>query len=602
MRRYDGAVADTKIEAHDSMSVVVRTPEDAERLVLAALPTISSENVPLDDALARVLAHDITAESNYWPFARAAMDGIAVRAADVGRASPERPVRLHLNGAVYCGDAPAFSPPAGCAARIATGAPLPANCDAVIPSEALQWDGGDAVVVRPVAGGKHVFPAGEDARAGETILHAGTRLHGAQIGLLAALGHAAVPVTRRPRIAIMACGDELVEPGTDLGPGKVHDSNTHALAAELRTLGAEAVRLGIASDDPQHLECLLERARHADAVITCGGLSVGERDFARAALRNVGVEFLFEGVPMKPGHPACFGRWEGRPVFALPGTPSACRVAFEVLVRPAVLAMIGDRQIHRPRALVRLACDLQLPPGRSRFLWARLGADGYGTIAQPLVDQGSATIRSPSEAQALLALGPAQSMLCAGTFVQAWLLDEAGGDVGRRGPRAAVGIVGARNAGKTRLVERLIAACALRGVRVGLVKHHGHMERLDEHGKDTGRALQAGAAATILTGARGLIYRTPRAGDPSIAEALACMPDADLALVEGYASSELPKLLVRRAGYATDRAEPKGPIVAVVGEGSAPEGVPFFGWDAIDALAEHLVSRFLGTSAAHSNA
>ncbi|TAM57536.1 molybdopterin-guanine dinucleotide biosynthesis protein B [bacterium] len=569
----------------------MRTPADAQRLVLESLAVLPSEDVPLDAASARVLATDVTAERDYWPFARAAMDGIAVRAADLAGATPERPVRLLLDGAAYCGDAPSSGPSAGCAARIATGAPLPTGCDAVVPNECVQWDGDSVAVLRPVASAKHVFPAGEDARAGETVLRAGSRLSGAQIGLLAALGHVRVAVVRRPRVAIVACGDELVPAGTGLTPGKVHDSNTPALAAELRALGADVVRLGIAPDDPLRLEQLLRRARTADAVITCGGLSVGERDFARAALRNVGVTLVFAGVSMKPGHPASFGLWEGRPVFALPGTPSACRVAFEVLVRPAILTLLGDRHIHRPHALVRLARDLQLQAGRSRLLWARLSSDAYGAIVEPLVDQGSATIRSPSDAQALLLLGPTQSTLPAGTFVQTWVLDESYAGLLRRGPRAVVSVVGARNAGKTRLIELLIEACARHGVRIGVVKHHGHMLHLDEPGKDTDRALRAGAAGAVLTGARGLVCRAPRAGEPGIAEALACMPSADLVLVEGYASSGLPKLLVRRVGYATDRPEPAGPILAVVGEGPAPEGTPFFAWEAIDALAEHLIAR-----------
>ena len=588
------------VEVHGPTNDIVRTLADAERLVLGAVRGLPPESVPLDDALGRVLAADMIAESDYWPFARSAMDGIAVHAADVIDAALERPVRLCLAGATYCGDAPPRGIRAGYAARIATGAPLPQGCDAVIPAEIVQWDGDGVVVWRPVASGKHVYPAGEDARAGETVLRAGTRLQGAQIGVLAALGHAEVSVVRRPRIALVACGDELVEPGAGLRSGKVHDSNTHALAAELRTLGAEVTRLGIASDDPLQLELLLEQARDADAVITCGGLSVGERDFTRTALRNVGVQLLFEGVPMKPGHPTSFGGWGGRPVFALPGTPGACRVAFEVLVRPAIAVLMGLREIRRPSTLVRLAQDLEVHAGRARFLWARLYADEHGLTAEPLVDQGSATIRSPSEAQALLALEPAQGFLPAGTVAQAWLLDGAEAATRRRGPRVAVGLVGARNAGKTLLVERLTAAFARRGLRVGVIKHHGHMERLDERGKDTDRALTAGAAETVLTGASGLVHRVPSAGEPSIADALARMAGVDLALVEGYSASALPKLLVRREGYVTDRAEPAGPIVAVVGEGPDIEGVPFFGWDAIDALADHLISRLLGAGVSAS--
>jgi molybdopterin molybdotransferase len=562
-------------------------------LIAEHLAAPREELVALDDAAWRILAADVTATRDHWPFGRAAMDGIAVLSADVAQATSEAPVKLELRGASYCGDAPLATEMRGCAVRIATGAPLPDACDAVIEQERVRWQDGAAVVAHAVPAGNNVYPPGEDVHAGELLMRAGTRLSGARIGLLAALGYAEVPVYRRPRVALLACGDELVEPGTAPAPGRVPDSNTHALAAELRALGAEAVRLGIVSDDPALLRERLCQALEADAVVTCGGLSVGERDFVRPVLRELGAEFIVEGVPLKPGSPFSFAVAEGRPVFALPGTPGACRVTFEIFVRPAILALSGAARCNARRTFVRLESDVATRAGRTRFLWARIERDARGLIAKPLEGQGSATLRSASDAQALIALSPAQAFVAAGTDVDAWLLDEEFDPGRQRGVRAALAIVGARNAGKTTLLERLIPLLAERGLRVGVIKHHGHFERLDDDGKDTARASAAGAAMTILAGRSGFVARTPFEREPPLAELFAAMTGVDLVLVEGYASSPLPKILVHRNGVANDRDVADPPLFALVGDGDGcPGGVPRFDWDNLSALRDHLLTSF----------
>ena len=563
---------------------------DLADALLAAVPRVGLERVPLALANGRFLAGDAVAEQDYWPFDRAAMDGIAIRAGDVAAACPERPVTLALTGSVYCGDDAGVAPAAGAAVRIATGAQLPAGSDTVVPVELVAFREGGAVVARPIPCGKNVFRRGEDMRAGERILAAGTRLRGAQLAVLAALGWAEVPVARRARVAVISCGDELLEPGRAPAGSRVADTNSFMLAAEIDELGALAQRTGIVPDDERLVRAALEGALGADAVVTCGGLSVGERDFLRAALRSLGARFAFEGAPIAPGGPACAAFVRGVPVFALPGTPGACRVAFEVFVRPALLAMLGAARVERPRVWARLTRRLDVRAGRTRFVWARVAED----TVTPLADQGTSTIRSASDADALIVLPPQGAAFDAGLSVETWLLAD-GAEAGpAQTPRAAVAIVGPKNVGKTTLVERLIPAFAALGVRVGAVKRHGHMVALDDPAKDTGRTAAAGATVTLLTGALGYVERRALA-EPTLEDAFAALRGADFALVEGYAHSALPKILVTRAGVSGDRGAPEPPIVAVVGD--VPDGAggpPFFAWGEMERLAGYLISRYLG--------
>jgi len=578
-------------------------------MILAAVPLPRSEDVELIHAAGRVLGRDVVAGEDCWPFARAAMDGIAVRAADVAHAAPGQPAVLRVVGSAYCGDAEAAPLPPGCATRIATGAAIPPGADAVIQQEWLRFDEDRALVDRPVPTGRHVFPAAEDARRGETLLIEGTVLHGGHAALLAALGYDRVPVHRAVRVAVIATGDELVRPDAAQGPGRVRDSNTAAIAVEVALAGGIPIPLGPVPDDP---EALAQALRHAttesDLVIACGGASVGERDYIRPVLRALGARMAFEGAPLKPGHPASFGVLSEVPVFALPGTPAACRVAFEVLARPALLAMAGHRRLDRPRLRVRLAQELVVRPGRARYLWARLdGGVPHGPWGVPLHDQDSAVLKSSAQADALLEIGPHQEWLPFGTAVTAYLLDaaHAASPSHATGFHAALAIVGARDAGKTTLIERLIPALAHLGVTVGVVKHHFHQDALDAPGTDTQRAAAAGARVTLLAGHEGAAVRVPTiASDGRYPEddaavlrsALALISGVDLVLVEGFSASGLPKVLVRRNGIATDRDAPPGPFVAFVGGEPAPGERPHFQAGDIEVIAAYLARRLLGTS------
>lgn len=568
--------------------------EDALAIILHAVSRGQAEDVPLAEAAGRVLAVPVVASEDLWPFARAAMDGVAVRAADVVTASPDRPVRLRVTAAVYAGEAPQQVLDGATAARVATGAPIPAGADAVIPQELLEWTGDDVLVSQPTVAGASVFPAGEDVRAGERVLESGTVLRGGHLGLLAAMGYGRVPVIRRPAVAILTCGDELIEPTAPLRPGLVRESNSYTLAAEVRGLGISPRLLGNARDVPEELDAKIGEGLKADVLITCGGLSVGERDRIRPALRQAGLSFEFEGVAMKPGAPTAFGRQGDHVVFALPGTPSACRVAFEVLVVPALRAMMGYPQPGRPLVPARLAAPLQVKPGRRRYLWglAVLGPDGVWV--SPLRVQSTAALRSVSDANALIVVGSHASQLASGSEVPVYLISHDALSFSPRRDSIVIGVVGARGVGKTTMIERLIPALARCRITVTFIRHHAHQRLLDQEGTDTMRAASAGALRTILAGPGGITVRTPAEGDPTLREALAHAGGARLVLVEGYSQSDIPKILVRRSGVETDKAPPTGPFIAAVGDADPRYCGPWFRWDQVDALAEFLAERVLG--------
>lgn len=575
---------------------------EALGIILRAAARMPTEHVPLAEAAGRVLAHPVEATEDLWPFPRAAMDGVAVRSADLAGAAEGAPVTLRVRGAVYCGQVWDGRLGQGEALRIATGAPIPAGADAVVPRELLRGDGDDVLVGVSVPCGWHVFAAGEDARAGEAVLQAGTVLSGGQVGLLAALGYWEVPVVRRALVAVLATGDELVPPEGPLRPGQVRESNSYALAAEVASLGADPLLLGVAPDEAAQLEAKVREGLGADALVICGGVSVGERDLVRGALERAGVVTQFVGVAMKPGAPVAFGLAAGCLVFALPGTPGAARIAFEVLVRPALCALMGHRQLQRPTVLARLSRPISVKPGRLRYIWARAALTPSGPEVAPLPGQGTATLRSGSDADALIVVEPEDSDLPAGSTVVACLLAPAGlpASPGRR--PYALGITGAPGAGKTTLIERLIPALRARGMTVAVVKHHSHMDATDEEGTDTWRSERAGAVGTVLVGPAGLVKRKRASEARLLDQALAEIGPADVVLVEGFGQSALPKLLVCRSGVSSDRPAPADPVLAVVGEAAGCQppqsGMRRFGWDEIDALAGFILERASGAAGA----
>ena len=375
--------------------------------VEAAVVPVASESVPLAEATGRWLAEAARAVRAAPPSTCSAMDGYAVRSTDAaGRAA------LPVRQVVYAGELPAPLA-AGEAARIFTGATLPEGADAVVREEAARIEGGLVRFRDTVRTGENVRRAGEDVPAGGLALPPGTFVGPRQEALLAAVGADPVVVRRRARVAIVSTGDEVVS-------GRTPDSNGAALEGLVRGLGAEVVRRAAGDRLEAVSEALAGALAACDAVVTVGGVSVGERDLVPAALEGLGAAIRVHGVPMKPGKPFLFALAGERPVFGLPGSPSACLVAFEVFARPALLALAGAARRHRPALRLPLAEAASGKPGRARFLWATLEADGR---VRP-VGRDAAQVRGPALADALLYVPEGVGDLGAGAEVEAWLLGD----------------------------------------------------------------------------------------------------------------------------------------------------------------------------------
>jgi molybdopterin molybdotransferase len=349
--------------------------EAARTIILDHVALLPAETVPVLAAVGRVLASDVPMPWDMPRWDNSAMDGFAVRSADC-----TGPVRLRVTGYLPAGGLPEAPVGPGEAIKIMTGAPLPPGADAIVPVEEAQEDG-DAVQLRGgVRPGAHVRRRGEDLRAGEPALLAGTVVGPGEVSVLATASLLDVPVIRRARVAILSTGDELVEPGQPIGPGQVYNSNAPAIAAAVLQVGGEPLTLGIARDDRSVLRAMLEKGLEADVLVTSAGVSMGDRDLVRTILNELSVRQVFWKVDIKPGRPVAFGVRGRTPVFSLPGNPVSTLLTFEQFVRPALLRMMGHRQVFRPLRPALLQEPLARSPGRVTLVRVRLSRRADGTL------------------------------------------------------------------------------------------------------------------------------------------------------------------------------------------------------------------------------
>lgn len=381
---------------------------DAVARVLARINPLGIESVPLEDALGRVLAHDVTSPVDQPPWDNSAMDGFAVRSADVQGATFDNRIILRVIERVPAGGFPTAEITPGTTIRIMTGAPLPKGADGVIRVEHTEERAADHIsIFDDMDAGRNVRFRGEDLKRGEVVLRDGRLLRPGEIGVLATVGCANAPVHRRPVVAILSTGDELaeiVDHDAIVSGRKIANSNSYALAAAVRMTNAVPRILGIARDDEQSLREHLERAAGADVLVTSAGASVGDHDLVKDVLEEMGFELDFWRVRMRPGSPFSFGQLKnGMPVFGLPGNPVSALVTFEVFVRPALRRMLGRTDVHSPLVRVRVDGDAPSKAGLVHFLRVRLrtAEDGV-TVAQLTGAQGSGIISSMAEADALL--------------------------------------------------------------------------------------------------------------------------------------------------------------------------------------------------------
>jgi len=371
--------------------------------VTGAFSPLPAEDIAITEALGRVLAEDVTARRTQPPVAVSSMDGYAVRAADVARAG----ATLRRVGESAAGHGFAGRLGAGEAVRIFTGAPLPEGSDAVVMQEDTDAAGDTVTIHVSVEPGRFIRPAGLDFREGDVGLRAGRRLGPREIGLAAAMNRPWLAVRRRPRVALIATGDEVVRPGDPVGPFQIVSSNTLALAALVRAAGGEALDLGIAGDNAESLRRIAAGAAGADLLVTTGGASVGEHDLIRAVLGEEGLELDFWRIAMRPGKPLIFGHVRGTPLLGVPGNPVSALVCAILFLRPAIEGMLGLEGRDDGRARARLGRDLPANDGREDYLRASLapGDDGE-PVATPLPRQDSSMLSALVRADCLLVRPP----------------------------------------------------------------------------------------------------------------------------------------------------------------------------------------------------
>jgi len=393
---------------------------EAQRVVLESVAASGAEQVKLEQALGRVLAEEVHANRDQPPYDISAMDGYALRSADLGSI----PATLEIIEDIKAGDMPRKMLAPGQCARIMTGAPLPPGADAVIRVEDTNALPDNRVQInQSVKPGNDIRRLGENMRNGEVVLTHGTEITPGVIGVLATVKRAEVQVYRRPRVAILSTGNELEGLDEPVDPNKIPDANSYALMAQTQALGIEPVLLGIARDDPDELARYLKRGLECDVLLVSGGTSVGVHDYVRPTIEALGAQMLFWRVSMKPGHPVAFGKVGEKIIFGLPGNPVSSMVCFEEFVAPALRRMMGHARTHRRTITAQLTHDVKHQPGRTEFIRVMLTQEQGSYAATSTGAQGSGMLLSMARADGLAVLPAECNGMAAGSMVTVQLLD-----------------------------------------------------------------------------------------------------------------------------------------------------------------------------------
>ena len=405
--------------------------EEVRAVILARIEILPEEEVSLAEALGRTLSQSVSSTDPIPPFDNTAMDGFALRAVDVARATPDSPVELEVTAVIEAGREEEKAIVEGTAMRIFTGAMLPDGADAIIPFERCDgFDEKTVAITFPVKKGAHIRRKGEDVGADSEVLAAGTRLGPASIGLLASVGLARVPVRKRPRVAVHSSGDELVPVDAPLAPGKIRNSNLYSLCARIEEWGAEPLSRPVLADDLDRIRTGLRQtlALRPDAIVTTGGISAGDFDYIRDIAQELGEDVEVRKVNMKPGKPLVDGTIAGVPFFGLPGNPAACLVSFEIFVRPALAKMEGRKDGELPRRSAEVTGEIPLGDNpRLQYLRGRVEFDDDGIYRlSPVGEQGSHLLSSFADANCLIEVPPHRGNLSEGERVEVLILGVGG--------------------------------------------------------------------------------------------------------------------------------------------------------------------------------
>jgi len=575
----------TKIIYNTALGVVdMISVDEALEKVLSYVEALEPEQKPILDCMGQVLADDVYSSIDIPPLDNSAMDGFALRAEDTRGASESSPRYLVVVGEVAAGSMPRKHVKPGTAIRIMTGAPLPEGSDAVVQFEDTDEVGRKSLgedlsrigILCQAKKGLNIRCRGEDIARGSLVLEKGTVLRPQEIGVLASLGRSTAPVIRRPIVAILATGDELIGVDQPLAPGKIYDSNTYTVAAEVSRYGGIPRILGIGRDSVQSLDEKIAEGLDADMLITSGGVSKGDYDIVKDVLAELG-EIGFWTVCMKPGKPLAFGvikKVMGRkkrkvPHLGLPGNPVSSMITFEQFARPAILKMMGKKVLAKPTIRAVVEGDIVNTDGRrifARVMVTRRGGQYYASLTGP---QGSGILTSMAKADGLAVIPESSKGARAGDMVEVQMLDWVEGQGEGKLP-PIVSVVGKSESGKTMLMEQLIAEFKKRGHKIAALKHcHGGME-IDHTGKDSWRYAQAGSDAVGISSTDKLAFIKNLDRELSIQEIVAIIgPEYDLILVEGFKRSRLPKIEVHRQELGNDLLCSPEELSAIVTDGAS---------------------------------
>lgn len=398
--------------------------EEALERILAEIKPLDITQVPLSQSLGLVLAQDIIAQEDIPPFANSAMDGFALLSQD-SKPRDGTPARLRITGSVAAGYVADRAVDAGTAMRIMTGAPIPPGADTVIQVELTRVASPESAwveILQEVVPGNNIRPAGEDMRRGQTILAHGTEIRAWEIGILATLGWATVPVIRRPRVAILGTGDEVIDVDEPLQPGKIRNSNSYLLEAAVKQAGGEAYRLGVARDTVESLREKFGEAITHDLILTSGGVSVGDFDLVKDIMQEQG-KIDFWRINMRPGKPVAFGRISSIPLLGLPGNPVSSAVTFELFGRPVLRKLMGHTRLSRPQIDVIVEDGVQERAMRRHYVRAHVEWRDNHFIAHTTGNQGSNIMTSLLNANALVIVPEGGATIAPGETAKAIMLD-----------------------------------------------------------------------------------------------------------------------------------------------------------------------------------
>ena len=588
--------------------------EEALEKILSYVEVLEPERRPILDCLGQVLAEDVYSTIDIPPLDNSAMDGYAVRAEDTYGARESSPVYLAVVGGVAAGSLPTKEIEPGTAIRIMTGAPLPDGADAVVQFEdtdemTRKSSGGDLSqigILRQAKKRLNVRNRGEDIARGSLVLEKGRVLRPQEIGVLASLGRSTALVIRRPIVAILATGDELIAVDQPLDPGKIHDSNTYTIAAEVSRYGGIPRILGIGRDSIQSLTEKIDEGLDADMLITSGGVSKGDYDIVKDVLAEHG-EVGFWTVRMKPGKPLAFGimknvegsRKRQVPHLGLPGNPVSSMITFEQFARPAISKMMGKKTLTKPTIRAIIEANIANNDGRrvfARVIVTRRDGQYYASVTGP---QGSGILTSIAKANGLAVIPETSKGVKAGEMVEVQMLDWME-EQGEQEMSPIVAIVGKSQSGKTMLVEQLIRELKKRGYRIAALKHSHCGIEIDHPGKDSWKFTQAGSDAVCISSPDKLAFIKNLNCELKVEEITPILgSEFDLVLAEGFKKSKIRKIEVHRKELGDGLICSPEELSAIVTDSPTDTLIadgfklPILRWSDTAAIADFIEKNFL---------